>query len=273
MEEEFVELLKCPQSKMIFNTPVLSGGNVYEDQLCEDPNKIVYVGLKSFISAFLDSYPNYKNLQYVPLPTKISSAVGKNSLNSGINSKNYDILYKYHNFSISHITNESLTQLLKEASIEHIMYFLDNLTDINEAHEICGWKIINYVFRFSPDNIDVLKYIIEKGGTMASMCPDDNWYPLRQLFENSKTDECIIFGINQHINENLSLYLPDGDGNSLIGLIFRNTNVNIIKYILSIVDKQQSDFADNINLFLDYIYRNQKLTENDKECLVDAFFG
>jgi len=272
MQEEFIELLKCPKSQMLFNNPVLSNGVVYEDQLCDDPDKISYVGLKSFIISFLDSFPNYKNLQYQPVPMKINSQTGKIALNSAINSQNFDVLYNYNSFSMNHISNDMLIKLVANASYEHIVYFIDNMVNIDEVIVTHNWKLINYICRFRPNDIDTLTYIIGKGANMANVCPQDNWYPLHQILETSTDENYIIFAINEHTKANLSLYVASANGSTIIGKIFRSANINIILHALTIIDKTQNEFVERIDPFIDCINTNTKLTEDDKELLIGEFF-
>jgi hypothetical protein len=272
MQEEFIELLKCPNSKMVFHTPVLSNGTVYEDQCCDDPDKVVNVGLKSFITSFFDTFPEYIDLQYKPKLMKINSGNGKVALNSGIGLGNFDIVYNYNNFSLNHLTNDMLVKFFSSANYEEIVYFIDNLINIDEIDNSQNWKVINYICRYCSNNIHLLTYIIERGGSMTNICPNDNTYPLYQILHNSNDEDCIIFAINEHHKANLSLYVTNNRGESIIGKICSAMSIAIIQYALTVMDRNQNDFVNYIDMIIERINGNAKLSENDKECLVEELF-
>jgi hypothetical protein len=275
MESEFIELLKCPISNKLFNTPVFScsDGITYEDQLCNDENKIVCVALKSFISAFLDEFPQYKQIQYQPIQQSINHSNAKIMVNSIIESSNFENLKKYCNFSLVHISNNTLEKLLTKANEEIIIFFIDNLTNIEEYIE--GGKLIHYVCRFCPNNINIIKKITEKCTDMKDYNTLNKWYPLHYLLRYSNNTECITFGINQHIKDGLSLFITNNDGVDIIGFAFKYSSVDIIKYMFTIIDIQKKEFVDNIDTYIEFINTNQNLQDNDeqKEYFIGLLFG
>lgn len=271
MQEEFIEYLKCPNTNMLFHTPVLSQGIIYEDQLCNDPDKILHQGIKSFIGTLLDEFPEYKELQYVPKVMKISSASGKAALNNGINLGKYDVVFGYSEFVLNHISNEMLIKFFAGATYDQIVYFVDNLVDINEIGQTQRWKVVNYICRFSSNNIHLLTYIIEKGSSMSDFCPEDNWYPLYQILHASNDEDCIIFAMNEHIKAGLSLYVTNNTGEAVIGKICGGCGISVIQYALTVMDRD-NEFVNYIDMIIERVNGNAKLNENDKECLIAELF-
>lgn len=265
METEFIELLKCPISQKLFNTPVFSqiDGITYEDQICNDENKIVCVALKSFISALLDEFPEYKVLQYQPIVQNQSHSSAKNMVNSIIESSNFENLKKYCNFSLIHFTNNTLEKLLTKANEEIIGFFIDNLINIDEHVE--GSKLIHYVCRFCPNNINIIKKVIEKGASMKDYNNHNKYYPLHYLIRYSNNSECVIFGIDQHIKEEVSLFITNNEGHDIISFVFRYGSINIIEHIFSIIDTQKKEFIDNIDTYIEYINTNQHLQNSNEQ--------
>lgn len=271
--EEFIELIKCPQSKMIFNSPVLSNGITYEEQLCDDPDRIPYKGLISLISAFLDEFPEYKDQQYKPVSMKLNGTTGKASLMGIINSGNYEKIYSYEKFTLGNMTHDIITKFITNAQDAHIYHFIDNMINVDDEGGEIKWKIINYICKCRPNNINTLKYIIEKGGSMKSFCPDDNWYPLHQLIGSSKDEECMILGINEHIKEGLTFYETNSSGGTIFLMVIRNSPPNIIKHMFNYIDKTNNMFLDNIEICLNNIYETARFSDEDKESLVGCIFS
>lgn len=275
METEFIELLKCPISNKLFNTPVYSSfdGVTYEDQLCNDENKIVCIALKSFISAFLDEFPQYKQLQYQPIAQNINHSNAKIMVNSIIESGNFENLRKYCNFSLIHISNDTLEKLLTKANEEIISFFIDNLINVEEHIDSC--KLIHYVCRFCSNNINIIKKVIEKGTNMKDYNKHNKYYPLHYLARYSNNKDCIIYGINQHLKDGMTLFITNNDGHDIIGYAFRYSSIDVIEHIFSIIDTQKKEFVDNIDTYIEFINMNQNLQDKDeqKEHFIGLLFG
>jgi hypothetical protein len=272
MQEEFISLIRCPHTKKIFHTPVLSNGQAYEDQICNDPDKIAYVALKSFITAFLDKFPQYKDEQYKPEENK-NPNITKKIMDQIVTASTFNKILTYEQFTLSLFTYDGLIKFIKYTNHEQLKYFIDNLKDLEEVHNPHKWKLINYIFSYRANDLEILKYIIDKGCKMVSYCPDDTWYPLHQLILNSTIDECIIFGIEAHIKEGLSLFLVNGPGESIVKNIFKKTKFNVMKQLLSMIDKTQIDFTNNVELYFNLIDTRQNLSNEEKEQLIGDILG
>ncbi len=275
MEQEFVELLRCPISKKIFNTPILScsDGITYEDQLCTDENKIVCVALKSFINEFLDKFPEYKVHQYQPIIQNINHNNAKNIVNNLIGSSNFEKLKGYCNFSLSYITKDVLERLLTKASDEIIIYFIENI--INIAEQVDGYNLLHYLCRYCSNNMNIIKKAIEKGANIKEYNSSNKWYPLHYLMRYSTNADCVIFAINYHITNDLSLFITNNDGHDIIGYAFRFSTVDIINYIFTVINTQQKEFTDNVDTYIEFINSNDTMRDNNeqKELFIGLLFG
>ncbi len=275
MEQEFVELLKCPISKKIFNTPILScsDGITYEDQLCNDENKIVCVALKSFISEFLYKFPEYKVHQYQPIIQNISHNIAKTMVNNIIVSSNFEKLKGYCNFSLSYIAKEILEKLLTKANDEIIIYFIENLANISE--QLDGCNLLHYICRYCPNKLNIIQKAIEKGISVKEFNPTNKFYPLHYLMRYSNNTECIIFVLNHHITNDLSLFTTNSDGHDIIGYAFRYGSVDVISHIFTMINTQQKEFTDNIDTYIEFINNNELILENNdqKELFIGLLFG
>lgn len=268
MQEEFISLLTCPHTKKIFHTPVISNGDAYEDQICDDPNKIVNVALKSFITSLIDTFPNYKELQYKP-EEGMPQMMSKKIMDGIMSKKEYQKILQYNNLSFSHLTYDTFRSFIEKATTEQICYFINNATNIDEVLQGNRWKPINLVFSYRPNDIQVLKCLIEKGGQMSSFCPEDNWYPLHQLCQRCIDEECLNFGIESHLNAGLSLTLKTNQGETIIAIIFRRGKPNVIKHLLTLINRTEPEFMGMIETLINYIDGNNAIGQDDKEFIIN----
>jgi hypothetical protein len=266
MQEEFVTLLRCPQTKQIFHTPVVaSDGEVYEDQLCSDNSKIIYVALKSFVSAFLDEFPDYKNQQYKP--DKVISTSSKNVIDKIMNSNDYSKITSYIKFSLNHFSHELFAKFIKNATPDQIMHVIDNLVNVAEVHTAYNWQLLNYVCANKPNDIELLKYTFEKDKETKN-----NYFLHHHIDANPTNEECLIFVIDEHIKRGLSLWTHTGFTSSIITKAFKGAKFNIVKHIINFIDKTHQSFNENMSLFFDIIERRE-FTQAEKEYLINELLS
>lgn len=273
MQSEFVELLKCPITHKIFNNPVLGiDGLTYEDQLYNE-EKVPCTSLKAFICAFLDNFPEYKEQQYVLLPVNNDHVNFKNIIENALNSRNYNKIKEYCNFSIKYLSHKALQNFLQYGSEDIIIYFIDNVSNVDDINDLAQWKLINYIFSCCTGKINILKHAINKGCSMASISLKDGWTPLHQVVYYSRIDECIIFAIDEHIKSGQTLYVETIDKRNIIYNIFSRCSRNVIEHALNNVDKTDDRFGNSINNFIDLIEKNTNVDIiDDKEVLIAMLF-
>lgn len=268
MQEEFISLLTCPHTKKLFHTPVISKGDAFEDQICDDPDKVVNVALKSFITSLVDTFPNYKELQFKPEEGR-PQMMSKKIMDSIVSKNDYNKLFQYNNFSFSQLTYESFRTFVEKGTSDQICHFINNSSNIDEVLAGNKWKPINLVFSFRPNDIQVLKCVVEKGAKLDSFCPEDNWYPLHQLTQRCTNEECLNFGIESHIKAGLSLFLKTHQGEPIITPIFRRGKPNAIKHLMTLIDKTQPEFIEMIEALINHVDGNTMIPSEDKEFLIN----
>jgi hypothetical protein len=162
--------------------------------------------IKSIIDNFINAFPELKKMQYIPHGKYDNNMILQHNefideINEIFSSRNYSDLMKYVNFDIS-IINTNFDHFIKNASSEIFMYFVNNLQDINakscnnvhwpllnilatcdkeeyfkyvldkpniNINSTCendGWTVLHQHIRYFPNNVNMIKYIIDKGGLL-----------------------------------------------------------------------------------------------------------
>lgn len=283
---EFVKkFLVCPSTGKIYNTPVIDkNGKIHEQAMFEqqyggDQSYNINV-LKSFIGSFLDKYPEFKKQQFImPEIDKTSYLANRLKVEELIKNGKYSSLTLYKSFQLNMMSDTAISGFVSNADLETFKYFIDNVVDlkcvVNEnSNSNNKWHLINYVCnRRSKYSSDVVKCLIDKDPSQMKLnCIDDGWSPLHQLLHFSPNDELRIYAINKHLEQGLTLFQYNGDGNSIIRFIFKQ-NTNIIKHGLSKVNIKSIEFRDLIPTLLDVLDENKNITSEEREqfkCLLLA---
>lgn len=250
--DEFVKLLYCPISGQIFNTPVINKKDniVYELQELFNLNKkdnvptdyIILKSLISFISSFLEKYPEYKKQQYVP-KTSYSFVYDfdPNKVLRIMENKNYNDLLNYSYFSVTQFKIQEIWKFLLNANKDVIFHFISNMKNINEEVENVGFiSILICACPYNHHHIEFTQYIIENGASMTNLCrlgEENHIYPLYQIVKNVIHEALLRIAITKHLEQGLTLFEKTDIDNSILEAAIGNQPQEIIDYMLNIVSE------------------------------------
>jgi hypothetical protein len=275
---EFLNLISDPGTGKIFHIPVITSKGIVREQNeiieTHDPKDTFYivVALKSFITSFLDKYPQYKKQQYHSDIIKTSHISNRNKISQFIKNNKYDELKSYDNYSISLFSNNEIHKIMGYAPDNIIYHIIDNCIDINCEHDSDdGWALINFICHHCCANSKhhFIKYIINNGGDMSHKCKD-GYYPIHQIIRYSyNNDDIKRFGLEKHVQAGLSLFLCNGNGTSVLDMIVERTNsLELINYTLSLIDTNSVQFKQNINGMINVISHNPNITSSTRDKVV-----
>lgn len=273
--EDFAKtFLTCPLTGKLFNNPIIDKkGNIYEQQAYFAKNKddigvcYVVVSLKSFITTFLDTYPEFGKRQYViKEEDKKNHLLYAKKVQNIIDEKKFTELKNYTSFSLNCISGDTIKRLLGCEDISVKRYFIDNVIDLSVSVGNGNWYFINYLCCSPHKNEETLKYLLGKGNYMKLYCKDDGWYPLHQLLANYSIgmESIVIYAINKHISEGVDLFVPESEGRSIPEIIFGKNEV-LINHILSVIDHNSASFKNLIPKLLDKIDSNSRINNDARE--------
>lgn len=273
--ENFIEkFLLCPITGKIFNIPVINKeGEIYESSVCPSDDVYVVLALKSFIGSLIDRYPEIKIKQFDPSNLdKKQHMLKKNEINNLITTSKYANLKNYSSFSLKHIPNDLIIQLVKNADVPTLEYFIDNTIDLSIKPENSNYHLINHICCFrSKSDPKLVQYIIDKGQQMKLCCDEVAWYPLQQILHNCTHEWLQKYAINKHIEDGLNLNLTNKEGTTIWKYILSKP-ISIIKYSFTYVNTNDDDFKSLIPDLMNQLDNNINITNEQKDDIIQMMF-
>lgn len=274
---EFIKLISCPKSEKIYFLPIVDKKKIYEyeEYLKLDKNNdiIIFTQLKSLIISFLDAFPEYEKLRYVPtISNKPSHIYSKTIINNSISKKKFELLLNYTNFKMKLFTVNDICILL-EAPNNILKYFINNCDDINyEFDSNRGWSLINYACnKICRKNPKIIKYLIKNGADIQHICKDDGWSPLYQIIHFSNKNSLIKYAIIKHLELGMDLYMTNKNNSSIIDTIFAKQNFKIIQFALQKINITDKQFKDSQTNILNFIMTNKLLSDENRDTIFKLF--
>jgi hypothetical protein len=280
--QDFVDqFLTCKKTGKIYNIPAINQfGQIFElDTYYEEDenadNVTTVLNIKSFISTFLEKYPQYSKDQYIVNQELKNCHVSNiKKINYLICSNNFDQLKNYNNFSLKVFSYDYLNKLVLDSNEDILLHFINNIKNNNDLIELIGNKcyFVNMVCK-KTTNIELIKILLEKINQMSLNNPYNKISPLMQILIESKSNELDIYAIDKHVSEGLPLNLPEGKYGSILSYTFTNKDVNIIMHILDKLNKENIIFRDLITHLIDCVSINVRCNDNTKECVIDILLS
>jgi hypothetical protein len=120
---------------------------------------------------------------------------------------------------------------------------------------------------------NVIKLAIEKGADIKHPCEQDGWFPAHQVMKFCISEEICKFVTDKHCEAGLDLFAMTKQGTTVFDHVLYKLSGEIILYALSKINIQSDDFTNRITTYIDAIGNNSGLTDENKELIINAFFG
>lgn len=280
--KEFVDLfLRCPETKKIFDTPTITAqGKIYEqdiiyklDVIKPDEDALVVIGLKSFISSFLDTYPEFKEEQYKPGKTINHHSANIKKVQNLFEKEKYSELKNYTLFSMRYLSESNIGGFLNKATPDLLKYFIDNTVNLSEKLQGNGAHLVNYICWKKMSDLNIIKYIFEKGGQMNLGYGGENITAIQQVIKACGDDNFCNYAINKFLEEGGSLFQMNGSGLSFFNFVMSQRK-SIIMHALSKVDITSDDFRNNLSSLLNSLEEhNGILNDTEKGEISEVLFS
>ena len=277
--EEFINLISDPDTKKIFNNPILTeNGETREFNEFIKNNKkrnISYMQpviiLKAFINSFLEEFPEYKDRQYQisSKDNKLPHAAFQNQVSRAISHSDFKELMNYSEFFLKFLMDDQVSHLFGAASNDTIKYFIDNCCDVNETFGSRKWCLLNWMCsRIAKTKPELIKYIIEtrEDLNLENECGTDKWRPSHQII-NFSTDNNLVKLI---IDKNADLFAKEANEITSLELLFQKRDKELIDYALSKINPTDKKFLDIRESLINRLYENITLKSEEVENILNC---
>lgn len=274
---DFLKLITNHENGLIFNNPIVYNGKVYEKTLFYsnikniNGNVVRFIPLKSLIKHFLDAYPEYKKYQFVEIISLMAHHEHEMDINKIMDTGNYEKLLDYTCFSISLLTEVQLHNFFIKSNIDIIKHFFSKCLNLIDLIKGTQYNILFFILKYftkinKPNLVNLLIELDNDKKLLYTTYMSET--PLHYIYVKSINGvmpvTLILKLIDVYLNDN-GIYTIDENNNSIIELLWSYSSEEILDYLMSKINIQDTNFTNLVPSILDKMYNNGLLSDSFKE--------